>query len=141
MNTGTPDMGHEMEIPLETKVRVLYLIEKEGLGCSQTGKLCGIRGSSYYKILQSRDRIKKFVFECSKMMDGGLPYLMWPELMSVKKNERETEADLRKRIKYLEAKVAYYEELSKLEGIDLGRSVKKNDAARSGPFLKEESEP
>ena len=134
-------MGHEMEIPLETKVRVLYLIEKEGLGCSQTGKLCGIRGSSYYKILQSRDRIKKFVFECSKMMDGGLPYLMWPELMSVKKNERETEADLRKRIKYLEAKVAYYEELSKLEGIDLGRSVKKNDAARSGPFLKEESEP
>ncbi len=130
-----------MEIPLETKVRVLYLIEKEGLGCSQTGKLCGIRGSSYYKILQSRDRIKKFIFECSKMMDGGLPYLMWPELMSVKKNERETEADLRKRIKYLEAKVAYYEELSKLEGIDLGRSVKKNDAARSGPSLKEESEP
>ena len=134
-------MGHEMEIPLETKVRVLYLIEKEGLGCSQTGKLCGIRGSSYYKILQSRDRIKKFVFECSKMMDGGLPYLMWPELMSVKKNERETEADLRKRIKYLEAKVAYYEELSKLEGIDLDRSVKKNDAARSVPSLKEESEP
>lgn len=130
-----------MEIPLETKVRVLYLIEKEGLGCSQTGKLCGIRGSSYYKILQSRDRIKKFVFECSKMMDGGLPYLMWPELMSVKKNERETEADLRKRIKYLEAKVAYYEELSKLEGIDLGRSIKKNDAARSVPSLKEESEP
>lgn len=130
-----------MEIPLETKVRVLYLIEKEGLGCSQTGKLCGIRGSSYYKILQSRDRIKKFVFECSKMMDGGLPYLMWPELMSVKKNERETEADLRKQIKYLEAKVAYYEELSKLEGIDLGRSVKKNDAARSVPSLKEESEP
>jgi hypothetical protein len=66
---------------------------------------------------------------------------MWPELMTVKKNERETEADLRKRIKYLEAKVAYYEELSKLEGIDLGRSVKKNDAARSEPSLKEESEP
>ncbi len=75
------------------------------------------------------------------MMDGGLPYLMWPELMSVKKNEHETEADLRKRIKYLEAKVAYYEELSKLEGINLGRSVKKNDAVRSEPSLKEESEP
>ena len=130
-----------MEIPLETKVRVLYLTEKEGLGCRQTGKLCGIRGSSYYKILESRDRIKKFILECSKMLDGGLPYLMWPELMSVEKNEHETEADLRKRIKYLEAKVAYYEELSKLEGIDLGRSVKKNDAARSEPSLKEESEP
>ena len=66
---------------------------------------------------------------------------MWPELMSVKKNERETVDDLRKRIKYLEAKVAYYEDLSKLEGIDLGRSIKKNAAARSEPSLKEESEP
>lgn len=65
---------------------------------------------------------------------------MWPELMSMKKNERETEADLRKRIKYLEAKVAYYEELSKLEGINLDRSVKKNDAGQSEPSLKEESE-
>ena len=130
-----------MEIPLETKVRVLYLFEKEGFGSSETGKLCGIQRTSYYKILESRDRIKKLVFECSKIMDGGLPYLMWPELMSVKKNEHETEADLRKRIKYLEAKVAYYEELSKLEGIDLGKSVKKNAAARSKPSLKEESEP
>lgn len=130
-----------MEIPLETKVRVLYLIEKEGLCYNQAEKSYGIRRGSYYKIIKSRNRIKKFVFECSKMMDGGLPYLMWPELMSVKKNEHETEADLRKRIKYLEAKVAYYEELSKLEGIDLGRSVKKNDAVRSEPSLKEESEP
>ncbi len=32
---------------------------------------------------------------------------MWPELMSVKKNEHETESDLRKWIKYLGAKVAY----------------------------------
>ena len=133
--------GYKMEIPLETKVRVLYLIEKEGLGCSRAGKLCAIRENNCYKIIKSRNRIKKFVFECSKMIDGGLPYLMWPELMTVKKNGQETEADLRKRIKYLEAKVAYYEELSKLEGLDLGRSVKKNAAARSEPSLKEESEP
>ena len=58
----------------------------------------------------------------------------------MKKNEHETEADLRKQIKYLEAKVAYYEELSKLEGIDLSRSLKKNDVRQSKPSLKEESE-
>lgn len=52
-----------------------------------------------------------------------------------------SEADLRKRIKYLEAKVAYYEELSKLEGVDLGKSVKKNAAVPSEPSLKGESEP
>ena len=129
-----------MEIPLETKVRVLYLIEKEGLGCSRAGKLCNLRDTNCYRIIKSSRRIKEFVFECSKMIDGGLPYLMWPELMSVKKNEHETEADLRKRIKYLEAKAAYYEELSKLEGIDLGKSVKKNAATRSEPSLREESE-
>jgi hypothetical protein len=130
-----------MEIPLETKVRILYLMKNEGIVSGQAAKRCGIKKCSGYAIDKRRNEIKKIVFECSKILDGGLPYLMWPELMSVKKNERETEADLRKRIKYLEAKVAYYEELSKLEGIDLGRSVKKNDAARSEPSLKEESEP
>ena len=130
-----------MKIPIETKIKMLYLIEKEGLVVGQAAKHCGITSSCGYMIYKYKNEIKKFIFECSKMMDGGLPYLMWPELMSVKKNEHETETDLRKRIKYLEAKVAYYEELSKLEGIDLGRSVKKNDAARSVPSLKEESEP
>ena len=130
-----------MEIPLETKVRVLYLMKKEGIAIGQATERCGIKRSTCYAIQTRGDEIKKLISECSKMMDGGLPYLMWPELMSVKKNEHETEADLRKRIKYLEAKVAYYEELSKLEGIDLGKSVKKNAAARSEPSLKEESEP
>ncbi len=129
-----------MEIPLEAKVRILYLIEKEGLSNTQAAKSCGLKQYSYYKILKRRNKIKKLVFECSKMLDGGLPYLMWPELMSMKKEENETEADLRKRIKYLEAKVAYYEELSKLEGIDLGSSVKKNATVRSKLSLKEESE-
>lgn len=130
-----------MEIPLESKVRILYLMKTEGVVCSQAAERCGINKSSGYTIEKRKNEIKKLVFECSKMLDGGLPYLMWPELMSVKKEEHETEADLRKRIKYLEAKVAYYEELSKLEGIDLGSSVKKNAAARSKPSLKEESEP
>ncbi len=130
-----------METSLETKVRILYLMKNEGIACSQAAKRCGIPRYAGYKILNRRDEIQKFVFECCKMVDGGLPYLMWPELLSMKKNERETEADLRKRIKYLEAKVAYYEELSKLEGIDLGQSVKKNGAGQSEPSLKEESEP
>ena len=130
-----------MEIPLETKVRILYLMKTEGIFSVQAAKRCGIKEFNGYAIDKSRNKIKKLVFECSKMFDGGLPYLMWPELMSVKQNERETEADLRKRIKYLEAKVAYYEELTKLEGIDLCRSVKKNAAVQSEPSLKEESEP
>ena len=48
--------------------------------------------------------------------------------------------DLRKRIKYLEAQVAYYEELSKLEGLDLKVSSKKNGSGQSSSSLKEESE-
>lgn len=130
-----------MRIPMETKVRILYLMQNEGIACSLAAKRCGISRYAGYNILNRRDEIQKFVFECCKMVDGGLPYLMWPELLSMKKNERETEADLRRRIKYLEAKVAYYEELSKLEGIDLGQSVKKNGAGQSEPSLKEESEP
>ena len=130
-----------METSLETKVRILYLTQNEGITCGQAAKRCGLSRYAGYNILNRRDEIQKFVFECSRMMDGGLPYLMWPELLAMKKNERETEADLRKRIKYLEAKVAYYEELSKLEGIDLGQSSKKNDAGRSKPSSKGESEP
>ncbi len=114
-----------MEIPLETKVRVLYLMRDEDISIVQVAKRCRIQRCTCYAIYKRRTGIKKLVFECSKMMDGGLPYLMWPELMFVKENERETENDLRKRIRYLEAKLAYYEELSKLEGIDLERSVKK----------------
>ena len=130
-----------METSLETKVRILYLTQNEGITCGQAAKRCGLSRYAGYNILNRRDEIQKFVFECSRMMDGGLPYLMWPELLAMKKNERETEADLRKRIKYLEAKVAYYEELSKLEGIDLGQSAKKNDAGRSKPSSQGESEP
>lgn len=130
-----------MEITLETKVRILYLMKSEGIVSGQAAKRCGIRQNSGYAIDKRKNEIKKLVFECSKMLDGGLPYLMWPELMSMKKEEHETEADLRKRIKYLEAKVAYYEELSKLEGVDLGQSSKKNDAGRSKPSSKGESEP
>ena len=130
-----------METSLETKVRILYLTQNEGITCGQAAKRCGLSRYARYNILNRRDEIQKFVFECSRMMDGGLPYLMWPELLAMKKNERETEADLRKRIKYLEAKVAYYEELSKLEGVDLGQSSKKNDAGRSKPSSKGESEP
>ncbi len=130
-----------METSLETKVRILYLTQNEGITCGQAAKRCGLSRYAGYNILNRRDEIQKFVFECSRMMDGGLPYLMWPELLAMKKNERETEADLRKRIKYLEAKVAYYEELSKLEGVDLGQSSKKNDAGRSKPSSKGESEP
>lgn len=130
-----------METSLETKVRILYLTQNEGITCGQAAKRCGLSRYAGYNILNRRDEIQKFVFECCRMMDGGLPYLMWPELLAMKKNERETEADLRKRIKYLEAKVAYYEELSKLEGVDLGQSSKKNDAGRSKPSSKGESEP
>lgn len=130
-----------MEITLETKVRILYLMKSEGIVSGQAAKRCGIRQNSGYAIDKRKNEIKKLVFECSKMLDGGLPYLMWPELMSMKKEEHETEADLRKRIKYLEAKVAYYEELSKLEGIDFGKSVKKNAAVRSKPSSQEEAEP
>ena len=120
-----------MEISLEKKVRILHLVENEGLAAEQAAKRCGVPVSTGYRIVKYKDTVKTSVFECSRMMDGGLPYLMWPELLAMKKNERETEADLRKRIKYLEAKVAYYEELSKLEGVDLGQSSKKNDAGQS----------
>ena len=130
-----------MEISLEKKVRILHLVENEGLLAEQAAKRCGVPVRTGYRIVKYKDTVKTSVFECSRMMDGGLPYLMWPELLAMKKNERETEADLRKRIKYLEAKVAYYEELSKLEGIDLGQSSKKNDAGRSKPSSKGESEP
>ena len=126
---------------MEKKVRILHLVENEGLAAEQAAKCCGVPVSTGYRIVKYKDTVKTSVFECSRMMDGGLPYLMWPELLAMKKNERETEADLRKRIKYLEAKVAYYEELSKLEGIDLGQSSKKNDAGRSKPSSKGESEP
>ena len=126
---------------MEKKVRILHLVENEGLAAEQAAKRCGVPVSTGYRIVKYKDTVKTSVFECSRMMDGGLPYLMWPELLAMKKNERETEADLRKRIKYLEAKVAYYEELSKLEGIDLGQSSKKNDAGRSKPSSKGESEP
>lgn len=129
-----------MRISLETKVRILYLMKNEGISSYMASKRCGILSATGNEIYKRRNEVKKLIFECCKMIDGGLPYLMWPELMSMKKNERETEADLRKRIKYLEAKVAYYEELSKLEGINLDRSVKKNDAGQSEPSLKEESE-
>jgi hypothetical protein len=115
-------------------------MKNEGISSYMASKRCGILSATGNEIYKRRNEVKKLIFECSKMIDGGLPYLMWPELMSMKKNERETEADLRKRIKYLEAKVAYYEELSKLEGINLDRSVKKNDAGQSEPSLKEESE-
>jgi transposase InsO family protein len=106
-----------MRISLETKVRILYLMKNEGISSYMASKRCGILSATGNEIYKRRNEVKKLIFECSKMIDGGLPYLMWPELMSMKKNERETEADLRKRIKYLEAKVAYYEELSKLKGI------------------------
>ena len=130
MKTGHQIWGHKMEISLEVKVHFLYLVKK-----------CGINSGSATFFIKRKIIIKKLVSESCKIVDGGLPYLMWPELMSMKKNERETEADLRKRIKYLEAKVAYYEELSKLEGVDLGKSVKKNAAVPSEPSLKGESEP
>ena len=126
---------------MEKKVRILHLVENEGLLAEQAAKRCGVPVSTGYRIVKYKDTVKTSVFECSRMMDGGLPYLMWPELLALTKNERETEADLRKRIKYLEAKVAYYEELSKLEGVDLGQSSKKNDAGRSKPSSKGESEP
>ena len=130
-----------MESNLDVKLRFLYLVEKCGLSQTQAAKMCGVSGGSGTFFIRRKNEIKKLVSESCRMIDGGLPYLMWPELMSMKKNERETEADLRKRIKYLEAKVDYYEELSKLEGVDLGKSVKKNAVVPSEPSLKRESEP
>lgn len=127
-------------IEIEKKVKLLILLKRDCLSYRSAAKEAGLKFNTVGVIKGQADRIEKNVKEYAKLFDGGLPYLMWPELVSVKKNEHETEADLRKQIKYLEAKVAYYEELSKLEGIDLGRSVKKNAAARSEPSLKEESE-
>ena len=127
-------------IEIEKKVKLLILLKDNRLSYRSAAKEAGLKFNTVGVIKGQADRIEKNVKEYAKLFDGGLPYLMWPELISVKKNEHETEADLRKQIKYLEAKVAYYEELSKLEGIDLSRSLKKNDVRQSKPSLKEESE-
>lgn len=131
-------MGVTMKnIELEKKLKTLLLLKEKHLSLGKTSKNVGLPVPTISNIKKQEGRIEHFMKEYAKLFDGGLPYLLWPEIMTMKKNEKETEADLRKKIKYLEAKVAYYEELSKLEGLDLALSAKKNGSGQSSSSSKE----
>ncbi len=116
---------------IEKKVKILALLKRNQMSLAKTVRSSGQSRAAVRNVIIREKRIEKLIKDCAKILDGGLPYLLWPEMLSMKKDEKETQADLRKRIKYLEAKVAYYEELSKLEGVDLSVSAKKNDSGQS----------
>ena len=127
-------------VEIEKQVNLLFMLKCKRMSLSKTAKLSGYSRGAVENVKLREKRIENLVKDCARILDGGLPYLLWPEMLEMKKNGKETESDLRKRIKYLEAKVAYYEELSKLEGLDLKVSSKKNGSGQSSSSLKEESE-
>jgi len=133
-------MGVTMpKIELNKKIKLLTLLSNEKMPLSKAAKITGLELCAASRIKNSEaQNIENIIKECAKVLDGGLPYLLWPELVPMKKNEKETEADLKKRIKYLEVQVAYYEELSKLEGLNLKHSSKKNDSGQSSSLSAEE---
>ncbi len=127
-------------VEIEKQVNLLFMLKCKRMSLSKTAKLSGYSRGAVENVKLREKRIEKIVKDCARILDGGLPYLLWPEMTEMANNGKETEADLRKRIKYLEAQVAYYEELSKLEGLDLKVSSKKNGSGQSSSSLKEESE-
>ena len=127
-------------VEIEKQVNLLFMLKCKRMSLSKTAKLSGYSRGAVENVKLREKRIEKIVKDCARILDGGLPYLLWPEMTKMANNGKETEADLRKRIKYLEAQVAYYEELSKLEGLDLKVSSKKNGSGQSSSSLKEESE-
>ncbi len=112
-------------VEIEKQVNLLFMLKCKRMSLSKTAKLSGYSRGAVENVKLREKRIEKIVKDCARILDGGLPYLLWPEMTEMANNGKETEADLRKRIKYLEAQVAYYEELSKLEGLDLKVSSKK----------------
>ncbi len=127
-------------VEIEKQVNLLFMLKCKRMSLAKTAKMSGYSIGAVENVKLREKRIEKIVKDCARILDGGLPYLLWPEMTEMANNGKETEADLRKRIKYLEAQVAYYEELSKLEGLDLKVSSKKNGSGQSSSSLKEESE-
>lgn len=127
------------KVEIEKQVKLLFQLRENGMSVCRTVRATGQPSGAVQNVKIHAGRIENLVKDCARILDGDLPYLLWPEMLEMKKNGKETESDLRKRIKYLEAKVAYYEELSKLEGVDLNISSKKNATAQSERFSKEES--
>ena len=128
-----------MEIPLEKKIELLLLTHSGGMSWQKAAQQQHIALSSAWKLLQNAEKTRQRFIEYATVLDGGRPYLLWPELLTMNTDNTETPRDLRKRIRYLEAKVAYYEELAKLEGMSFAKSVKKNDCTPSETHPTEET--
>ena len=113
-----------MKLTLETKLEVLYKLSFYRNSYEAVSKELGLSFQQVKNQITFRNDLKQQIACYDKIITGGLPGIIWPELYPVKSEM--SERDMKKRIGFLEAKLAYYEELAKQEGVDLEEVSKKN---------------
>src|SRR5574344_2097560 len=127
-----------MRLALETKLEVLYKLSFYRNSYEAVSKELGLNFRQVKDLLSTRNKLKQQIVCYDKIIAGGLPGIIWPELYPVKSEM--SERDMKKRISFLEAKLAYYEELARQEGIDLEAVSKKNAWKQSENRTEEEKD-
>src|SRR5574344_842855 len=127
-----------MKLTLETKLEVLYKLSFYRNSYEAVSKELGLSFQQVKNQITFRNDLKQQIACYDKIITGGLPGIIWPELYPVKSEM--SERDMKKRIGFLEAKLAYYEELARQEGIDLEAVSKKNALKQSENRTEEEKD-
>lgn len=130
----------DREKVLERKFSILSEAAMKGKPITE---LAGKYQVSYQLIARWIKQGKSDVQDCLiyvKIADEGKFQPLLERYGMKKEDTSRTMHDLQRENEYLKAKIAYYEELAKLDGIDLAAASKKNDTRLSGLSAEKDSE-
>ena len=67
-------------VEIEKQVNLLFMLKCKRMSLSKTAKLSGYSRGAVENVKLREKRIEKIVKDCARILDGGLPYLLWPEM-------------------------------------------------------------
>ena len=120
------------KVAVEARIDAILDYEVRKMNKSEIGRKYGVGEATVRGWMKNRDYFVNKCLEIAKIAtEGKLNYFLGEEAM--KKTEenhkdKENPKELAKKVKYLEQKLAYYEALAEVCGVDFDNASKKNDA-------------